>query len=78
MSVQTIRRRVNEFELYVRIAQKIPLGSDKNVKKRHQFAKEHIHKDPNLCQMIVWSYEFKFNVFGSDTTIESKIHKKYC
>ena len=47
-------------------ASKKLLGSDKNVKKRLQFAKEHIHKGPNFCHMIVWSDESKFNVFGSD------------
>ena len=45
---------------------KQPLGLDKNVKKRPQFAKEHIHKNPNFCHMIAWTYESKLNVFGSD------------
>ena len=48
VSVQTIRRRLNEFELYGRTAQKNPLLSDKNVKKRLQFATEHIHKGFNF------------------------------
>ena len=52
VSVQTIRRRLNEFELYGGIAQKKPLGSDKNVKKRVQFETGHIHKGPNFWHMI--------------------------
>ena len=35
-------------------------------KKHLQFAKEHIHKGLNFWNMIVWSDESKFNVFGSD------------
>jgi len=66
VSTQTIRRRLNEFGLYGRIAKKKPLLSIKNVKKRLQFAREHIQKGPNFWNMIVWSDESKFNVFGSD------------
>jgi len=66
VSAQTIRRRQNEFGLYGRIAQKKPLLSIKNVKKRLQFAREHVQKGPNFWNMIVWSDESKFNVFGSD------------
>ena len=39
---------------------------DKNVKKRLQFAKEHICKGSNFWNVIVWSDESKLNVFGSD------------
>jgi len=42
------------------------LLSIKNVKKRLQFAREHIQKGPNFWNMIVWRDECKFNVFGSD------------
>jgi len=63
VSPQTIRRRLNEFGLY---AQKKTLLSIKNVKKRLQLAREHIQKGPNFWNMIVWSDESKFNVFGSD------------
>ena len=66
VSAQTIRSRLNENGLYGRIAQKKPLLSIKNVKKRIQFATEHIQKGPNFWNMIVWSDESKFNVFGSD------------
>ena len=48
------------------LPKKKPWVSDKNVKKRLQFAKEHIHKGSNFCHMILWRDESKFNVFGSD------------
>jgi len=48
------------------LPKKKPLLSIKNVKKRLQFAGEHIQKGPNFWNMIVWSDESKFNVFGSD------------
>ena len=78
VSVQTTRRRRNEFELCGRIAQKNPLLSDKNFKKSLQFDAGHIHKGPN---MIVWSDESMIIDFGSDgkhsqQIIESKIRKK--
>ena len=43
-----------------------PLVSDKNVKKRLQFATDHIHKGPHFWNKIVWSDKSKFNVFESD------------
>ena len=69
------------------LPKKNPLVSDKNVKKRLLFAKEHIHKGLNFWNMIVWSDEnnicttffsvyFGFNCLSSQQTIESKIHRK--
>jgi len=66
VSPQTIRRRLNEFGLYERIAQKKKLLSIKNVKKRLQLAREHNQKGANFWKMITWSEESNFNVFGSD------------
>ena len=40
--------------------------SDKNLKERLRFAKEHIHKPPNFWNMIFWSDKSNLNVFGSD------------
>ena len=61
--VLTIRRLLNEFELYGRIAKKISLLSDKNFKNNLQF-------DNKSCftkvPIFVWSDESKFNVLGSD------------
>jgi len=51
---------------YMDALPKKPMLSIKNVKKRLQFAREHIQKGPNFWNMIVWSDESKFNVFGSD------------
>lgn len=66
ISARTVRRRLNENELRGCIAKCKPLVSKKNLRKRLNFAKEHIGKPQKFWDLIVWSDESKFNVFGND------------
>lgn len=66
VSSQTIRRRLQENNLHGRMARKKPLVSLKNTKKRLRFATDHLAKGLNFWNLIVWSDESKFNVFGND------------
>lgn len=47
-------------------ARKKPLISKANLKKRLAFAKEHVNKNQNFWDSILWSDESKYNIFGSD------------
>lgn len=66
ISAQTVRRRLQENSLNGRIARRKPNVSKKNIKKRLQFANEHLSKCQKFWDLIVWSDESKFNVFGND------------
>lgn len=66
ISAQTVRRRLQENSLNGRIARRKPNVSKKNIKNRLQFAKKHLQNDPKFWDLIVWSDESKFNVFGND------------
>lgn len=66
LSARTIRRRLQEKHLNGRIARRKPNLSKKNIARRMRFAKEHLYKSPNFWNLVVWSDESKFNVFGSD------------
>ncbi|OXA40728.1 Transposable element Tcb1 transposase [Folsomia candida] len=68
-SPKTIRRILNEDGLKNFRAKKKPFISKRNIKKRMDFAKEHIHKDQSFWNKVLWSDESKFNVFGSDGRI---------
>lgn len=46
ISVRTVQRRLNEFQLYGRVARKKPLISEKNRRTRIAFAKEHLNWTP--------------------------------
>lgn len=66
ISARTVRRRLQEAGLHGCIARKKPHVSTKNIKKRLQFAKEHLNKPANFWKKVLWSDESKFNLFGSD------------
>lgn len=66
ISSQTVRRRLKENNLNGRIARRKPNVSKKNIKRRLGFAREHLHKSLRFWNLIVWSDESKFNVFGND------------
>ena len=62
----TISRRLNERGLYARRPQKKPLMSAKNKVARLKFAQEHVNKPHEWWCRVFFSYESKFNLFGSD------------
>lgn len=66
VSAQTIRRRLQENSLNGRIARRKPNVSKKNIARRLSFAKQHQQKDAKFWDLVVWSDESKFNVFGND------------
>lgn len=66
ISAQTVRRRLQENSLNGRIARRKPNVSKKNIKKRIAFAREHRKKPLKFWNLIIWSDECKFNVFGND------------
>lgn len=68
ISVQTIRRRLNEGGLFGRRAAKKPLLTRKMKAARLQWAKDHKNWTLNDWQNVIFSDESKFNLSGSDGT----------
>lgn len=66
ISARTIRRRLVEGGLHGRISRKKPLVTEKQRKKRIQFAKSHASWTANQWKYIVWSDETKINRIGQD------------
>lgn len=66
ISVRTVQRRLNEFQLYGRVARKKPLISERNRRARLAFAKEHLSWTPQQWSKVIFTDESKFNRFGSD------------
>lgn len=66
LSNRSVRRRLNEANLFGRISRKKPLLSKKNIKKRLHFAKNHKRDDLTFWKKILWSDETKVNRIGPD------------
>lgn len=66
LSNRSIRRRLNEANLFGRISRKKPLLSKKNIKKRLDFAKTHKENDFSFWKKVLWSDETKVNGIGPD------------
>ena len=64
VSPSTIRRRLNSFGLFGRIARNKPKLSSKNKASRFEFAKEHLNKPMDFWRKIIWSDESKFEMFS--------------
>ena len=65
-STRTVRRRLDKAGLYGRVARKKPLLTDRHKKVRLAWAKERKNWTTEDWNKVVWSYESKFNLFGSD------------
>lgn len=63
---ETIRRVLRQHDFNGRVARKKPFISAKNIKSRLQFAKEHLSKDSDFWNTVIFADESKFNIFGSD------------
>lgn len=66
LSARTVRRRLQEIDLPGRISRKKPLLSQRHIKNRIEFAKEHKDKPQIFWNKILWSDESKVNLFGND------------
>lgn len=66
ISIRTIRRRLNEANLYGRVARKKPLVNKRNRERRLQFAKDHINWSTQEWKRILFTDETKINRLGSD------------
>ena len=69
ISNRTIRRVLWKNEYNGRVPRKKPLNSETNRIKRLLFAKEHLSKNQDFWDQIIWSDEIKINLFGSDGCI---------
>ena len=65
-SSRTVRRRLDDAGLYGRVARKKPLLTDRHKLIRLNWAKEHKNWSVHDWNMVIWSDESKFNLFGSD------------
>lgn len=66
VSVRTIRRRLNDANLFGRVIQTKPLVSKKNRLRRLAFSKEHRQWTINQWKNVLFTDETKVNRFGSD------------
>jgi hypothetical protein len=65
---RTVRRRLNKFGLFGRVARKKPLISLRNRRRRLQFARDHFNWTTAQWTRITFSDEKKFMRFGNDGT----------
>lgn len=78
VSSSTVRRTLNEKGLVAMVKPKKPLLSEKNVKARLEWAKQHMD-----WKRVIWSDETKINRFGSDgrhytyKRVTEKLHPKH-
>lgn len=66
ISSRTIRRCLEEAQLYGRVNRKKPLLKKKNRQARLKFAREHINRSINDWKKVLWSDETKVNRVGSN------------
>ena len=66
ISTSTVQRRMHESGLHGWIAAKKPLLKDTNKKKILSWAKKHKQWTLDWWKSVLWSDEFKFEIFGSN------------
>lgn len=66
---ETIRRVLRKNNLNGRTARNKPFISQTNRLKRLQFAREHVNKDLDFWNSVIFADETKINLFGSDGKI---------
>jgi hypothetical protein len=62
----TVARRLQEIGLNARVARKKPFLKPIHIRRRLQFARDHVDKPLDFWKRVIWSDESKFNLFGSD------------
>lgn len=65
ISDSTVKRRLSEVGLNGRVAKKKPFLNKKNMKKRLEFAKSHLHWTEDDWAQVLWTDESKFEIFGN-------------
>ncbi|GFV23488.1 uncharacterized protein TNCV_4781991 [Trichonephila clavipes] len=65
-SAQTIRNVLHEKSYYGRAARKKPFISERNTRKRLDFAKSHVNLSDEFWNTVIFYDELKFNIFESD------------
>ncbi|GFU13580.1 uhu transposon [Trichonephila clavipes] len=65
-SVQTIRNVLHEEIYYGSAARKKPFISERNRRKRLDFAKSHVNLSDEFWNTVIFSDKSKFNIFRSD------------
>lgn len=63
---QTVRNCLKRNGYNGRVSRKKPYVRKANMKKRLEYALEHIDKDISFWDQVIFSDESKFNIFGSD------------
>ena len=66
ISTSTVQRRLRESVLYVQIPAKKHLLQDTNKNKILAWAKKHEQWTLDRWKSVLWSDEFKFDIFGSN------------
>ena len=66
LNANTIRNRAHEAGLFGRVARKKPLANKVSRGKRLKFARDMLKKPIGFWEIVIWSDESKFNLFGSD------------
>lgn len=79
ITTRTVRRRLNFFGLFGRVAKKKPYVSLTNRRHRVEFARAHLHWTANDWQRVLFSDEKKFNRIASDgkVYVRRKIGEAY-
>uniref|UniRef100_A0A8B9JYE2 Transposase Tc1-like domain-containing protein n=1 Tax=Astyanax mexicanus TaxID=7994 RepID=A0A8B9JYE2_ASTMX len=65
VSTSTIRRTLNQAELYGRRPRKKPLLKKRHKKERLIFAKEYLDKPQSFWENVLWTDETKIELFGN-------------
>lgn len=63
---ETIRVILRKAKFHGRVARRKPFINKINKRKRREFAEEHVNKDLEWWNRVIFSDESKFNVFGPD------------
>ena len=66
LNANTIRSRARKVGLFGHVARKKPLVNKVNRGKRLKFARDMLKKPIGFREIVIWSDESKFKLFGSD------------
>ena len=66
ISEQTMRCRLHEIEFKSRVARKKPYMDKANRIMRVEYARQYREKPSNFWDLMLWTDESRFNLFGSD------------
>ncbi|KAJ4431341.1 hypothetical protein ANN_19938 [Periplaneta americana] len=73
VGAEIIRRDLRKEWFNGRVCRTKPYINEINKRMRLQFAREHVHKEENWWDVVMFADESKFNVFGSDGQQREKL-----